>query len=382
MEFEHFIDKWGPEKILCVYDQATGMRGVTVIDNTAIGPGKGGIRMQPDVTVQEVFRLARAMTWKNALAQIPFGGAKSGIMAAPANAQEKEMVMRAFARSIKPVVPSLYVAGPDMRTTELEMKQFCEEIGTRQACTGKPTEMGGLPHELGSTGFGVAEATEVALEFAKIPISGATVAIEGFGNVGTFASKFLSEKGAKIVAVSDSKGTIYNPAGLDVAKLEQTKAAKGTVTAYDGAGSRVLAPEELFTLQCDVLIPGARPDAINQKNVNSVRAKLIVEAANLPISEKCEKNEKKCEVILTEKKALIVPDVIANAGGVISSYIEFIGGTKEQMFQTVREKIRTNTKLVLETSQNGKITPREAALGIAQERVLAAMMKKGLPRGR
>ncbi len=377
MEFERFIDTWGPEKILCVYDPATGMRGVTVIDNTALGPGKGGIRMQPDVTVQEVFRLARAMTWKNALAQLPFGGAKSGIVADPKTPQEKEAKMRAFARSIKPIVPSQYVAGPDMRTTELEMKQFCEEIGTNQACTGKPTEMGGLPHELGSTGFGVAEATDVALEFAKIPVSGASIAIEGFGNVGVFTSRFMSGKGAKIIAVSDSKGTIYDPAGLDVAKLEDAKATKGTVTAYAGRQSKVLGTADLFGLDCDVLIPGARPDAINKSNEHLVRAKIIVEAANIPISEKCEKNEKKCETLLGERKILIVPDVIANAGGVISSYIEYIGGTKEQMFQTVREKIRANTVKVLETAQTRKITPREAAIGIAQERVLAAMMKRG-----
>ncbi len=377
MEFERFIDSWGPEKILCVYDPATGMRGVTVIDNTALGPGKGGIRMQPDVTVQEVFRLARAMTWKNALAQLPFGGAKSGIKADPKTPVEKEAVMRAFARAVKAVVPKEYVAGPDMRTTELEMKQFCEEIGTNQACTGKPTEMGGLPHELGSTGFGVAEATDVALEFAKIPVSGATVAIEGFGNVGVFAARFLSEKGAKIIAVSDSKGTVYDPAGLDVAKLEEAKERQRTVAAYKSGSSKVLSTAELFGLECDVLIPGARPDAINPSNVGIVRAKIIVEAANIPISEKCDRNEKKCETLLGEKNVLIVPDIIANAGGVISSYTEYIGGTKEQMFKTVREKICANTAKVLETSQTKKITPREAAIGIAQERVLDAMSKRG-----
>ncbi len=376
MDFDGFTDKWGPEKILCTYDPKTGMKGITVIDNTALGPGKGGIRMQPDVTVREVFRLARAMTWKNALAELPFGGAKSGIIAGPKNPKEKEAIVRAFARAIKPVVPSQYVAGPDMRTTEIEMGQIADELGTMKACTGKPSSMGGLPHELGSTGFGVAEATDVALEFAKIPVKGATIAIEGYGNVGVFAARFLAQKGAKIIAVSDSKGTIYNANGMDPDGLEKTKLEKGSVTAYAAEGCKVLKTDELFGVQCDVLIPGARPDAINQTNVHLIKSKLIVEAANIPISEKCNSGDKTCSQLLEERGIIIVPDIIANAGGVISSYIEFIGGTKEQMFDAVRKKVRTNTQLVLETAQNHKISPRAAAIQIAQQRVQNAMQKR------
>ncbi len=362
MKLEVKQDEWGPEKILSVYDPKTGMKGFTVIDNTVRGPGKGGIRMVSDVTVGEVFKLARAMTWKNALADLPFGGAKSGIIWD--GKQDKKVLMRAFARAIKPVVPSEYVAGPDMNTTEKEMAAFADEIGNMKASTGKPSEMGGLPHELGSTGFGVAESTEVTVEHLGWDMDDLTVAIEGFGNVGTFTAKFLSEKGAKIVAVSDSKGTIYNKDGMDAEKLIKVKTETKAVKNY-GDG-KVLPPEKLFELPVDILIPGARPNVITDKNKEKVQAKIIVEAANIPIPESVEE-------WFHQKGVLVVPDFVVNAGGVISSYVEFIGGNEEKMFKTIREKVRRNSELVLKRSRKEGEVPRESALAIAQERVRQAM---------
>ncbi|VVB98697.1 Glutamate dehydrogenase 2 [uncultured archaeon] len=359
-----FEDAIGPERILQVYDPITKMRGVVVVDNTALGPGKGGVRLQPDVTREEVFGLARAMTWKNALAGIPFGGAKSGIVA-PGNSPNKAELVKAFAEKIAPLVPGYYIPGPDMNIGENEMAIISKTIGTPKAATGKPAEMGGLPHELGSTGYGVFLSTVVALEHKKIPVEGATVAIEGFGNVGTFTMKFLTEKGAKVVAVSDSKGTAYLASGMDYETAMRVKKEKGTVTAYPGA--TVLAPAQLFATKCDVLIPGARPDVIHTGNAASVKAKIIVEAANIPMRHETERE-------LSKKGVLIVPDFVANAGGVISSYVEFIGGSEKEMFSMVKEKITANTRLVLERARDGDL--REAALSIAEERVIAAMEKK------
>ncbi|MCX8198033.1 MAG: Glu/Leu/Phe/Val dehydrogenase [Candidatus Micrarchaeota archaeon] len=359
-----FEDSIGPERILHVYDPLTKMQGVVVVDNTALGPGKGGIRMVPDITTEEVFGLARAMTWKNAFAGIPFGGAKSGIKA-PGNAPNKPQLVRAFAEKIAPLVPQVYIPGPDMNMGENEMAIIANAIGTPKAATGKPASMGGLPHELGSTGFGVALATEVALEHRKIPISQATVAIEGFGNVGTFTAKFLSQKGAKIIAVSDSKGAAYLQSGLDYELLMQTKKEKGSVVAYPQATR--LEASQLFSVKCDVLIPGARPNVIHSGNVESVKAKIVVEAANIPMSPEIED-------ALSSKGVLVIPDFVANAGGVISSYVEFIGGSEKEMFSLVREKILSNTRLVLEKAKGGKT--REAALSIAKERVEEAMRKK------
>ena len=243
-----FYDEYGPEVIAQVYDPKTRMAGVVVIDNTAIGVAKGGVRLVPDVTTQEVFGLARAMTWKNALAGIPFGGAKSGIRA-PGNSPDKAALVAAFAEKIACFVPSLYVPGPDMNIGENEMAIIAETIGTPKAATGKPARMGGLPHELGSTGYGVALSTQVALEHAKIPVAGAKIAIEGFGNVGTFTAKFMTEWGAKVIAVSDSKGTAYLQTGLDYETMMNVKRDKGTVTAYPGA--KVL-PATLVACLCHV----------------------------------------------------------------------------------------------------------------------------------
>ncbi|MFA4982678.1 MAG: Glu/Leu/Phe/Val dehydrogenase [Candidatus Micrarchaeia archaeon] len=359
-----FEDEIGPERILHVYDPKTKMSGTVVVDNTALGPGKGGVRLVPDVTTEEVFGLARAMTWKNALAEIPFGGAKSGIKAM-GHAPNKAEIVSAFAEKIRELVPSCYIPGPDMNMTEKEMAIFADVIGTRKAATGKPASMGGLPHELGSTGFGVALSTEVALEYKKIPLSGATLAIEGFGNVGTFTAKFLTEKGAKVIAVSDSKGTAYLESGLDYNKLMEVKKEKGTVTAYPGA--RVLPAADLFAVKCDVLVPGARPNVIRSDNQMRVNAKIVSEAANIPM-------KPDIELALEDRGILVIPDFVANAGGVISSYVEFSGGSEKEMFSLVREKIVKNTRLVLERS-GGRET-RHTALAIARERVLAAMEKR------
>lgn len=354
-------DEWGPERVIEVWDPKHKVRGVVVIDNTARGPGKGGMRLVPDITTNEVFGLARAMTWKNALADIPFGGAKAGIRADP-KMVNKEQVIRSFARLLAPVIPKYYIAGPDMNTAEREMAWFADELGCRMACTGKPAAMGGLPHELGSTGYGVVQSTKVAMEYSKHPLSGAKVAIEGYGNVGTFAHKFLEEMGAHVVALSDSKGTAYLPGGLKYETAMQVKAEKGTVTAYPGA--QVKAAGDLFALPVDVLIPGARPNVITAANVNDVKAKMVVQAANIPMTYEMEK-------ILSAKGIVVVPDFVANAGGVISSWVETIDGTPEEMFSIVKKKIVGNTQAVMERSGGKDV--RAAALAIAQERVKDAM---------
>ena len=375
MELQEFTDDIGPEKIVEMYDPATGMRGFTVIDNTARGPAKGGIRMTSTVDIKEVFRLARAMTFKNALADLPFGGGKSGIIFnKETDSEKKEKFIQSFGRALKNIVPAEYIAGPDINTTEKEMKIFVEAHGNFNAATGKPGDycktiggkkVCGLPHELGSTGLGVNYATQVALKHANIPIDGATIAIEGFGNVGVFTFKHLEEAGAKIVAVSDSKGCLYNEQGLSFKEIEQIKSAKGTVTAGKG---RILPNHKLFELPVDVLIPGALPDVITRQNMNTVQAKIIVEAANIPIPLDIEEE--------MSKKHLIVPDFVANAGGVISSYVEYIGKDEKFMRSTVKNKILKNTEIVLKHAEKNQISPRKSATQIAKDRVKEAMKRR------
>jgi len=364
-------DEFGFEKIVEVYDEKTGMQGVCVIHNSARGPGKGGIRMVPDITTEEVMGLARAMTWKNAMADIPFGGAKSGIKAndKEITPEKKEEIVRAFARKIAELMPEQYIAGPDMNMTELEMGQMADELKNNKITTGKPSEMGGLPHELGSTGFGVVVSIRVAIEHLGLDAKTLTAAIEGFGNVGTFTMKFLTEMGVKVVAVSDSKGTVYDENGLDYEALMKTKSEKKTVTAHDTG--KVLGTKDIFELPVDILVPGARPNVIISENVDKVKAKIVSEAANLPIPYET-------ELVLMKKGVTVIPDFVANAGGVISSWCETEGMKPEEMFKIVEEKVSNNTRVMLEHAEKMDVKDtRKAALEIAKQRVKDAMKGKG-----
>ncbi len=358
-------DKFGPEKIIQVYDPKTGMKGITVVHNTSLGPGKGGIRMTPTVDVEEVYRLAETMTWKNALADIPFGGAKSGIIAddRKISQEEKDSIVAAFSKAIKRLAPAGYIAGPDMNMAEHEMEVFANANGDKKSCTGKPAEMGGLPHELGSTGFGVYHSTLVAIEHLGLKHDEISVAIEGFGNVGTFLMKFLTEKGIKVVGVSDSKGTIYNKEGLNYENLMKVKEKTGSVINYEDGEK--LESKELLALDVEILIPAAIPNLITDENKNSIKAKIISCGSNLPITEGIEEEFHK-------KGILVIPDFVANAGGVISSYVETIEGTPDKMFEIVEEKITANTLEMLKRSRERNINPRDASMEIAKERVETA----------
>ncbi len=373
IKIEDFADEWGPEKILQVYDPKTGMRGVLVIDNTTLGPGKGGIRMLPTVSTEEIFRLARVMTWKCALAKIPFGGAKSGIIANPKQmTEEKKMeTIKAFSRALKRVCPSLYVAAPDINTGEKEMAVFAQENGSMKSATGKPAHLCvkpgvkcGIPHEYGSTALGVVQSAFTAANYVdSLDIANATAAIEGFGNVGSFVAEYLTQIDVKVVAVSDSKGCIYNPDGLNYEKLLDVKIETGSVINY--RPGKVIENRELFELPVDILVPAALPDVINRYNADRIKAKMVIEAANLPVSPETEKD-------LEERGVFVVPDILANAGGVISSYAEYRGYNPKRMLELVQRKIRQNTVKVIETALNKNIALREAAMNIAKERIQKA----------
>jgi glutamate dehydrogenase (NAD(P)+) len=373
-------DKFGPEYIVSVYDPKIGMQGFLVIDNTAWGPGKGGIRMTADVTVEEVYRLARTMTWKNALAGIPFGGAKSGIVWPGGSRELKKAYIESFARAIKPFIPRKYIAGPDVNTGEEEMKWFAEATGNWRSATGKPAnycmelfgkpgERCGIPHEFGSTGFGVVEATEVAAKLAGMPIKGATVAIHGFGNVGTFAYQFLSEKGAKVVALADKSGAVYSKNGFDQRII--AKAIKERTELADAFPKLKIPSNDFWSLPVDILIPASVTDVIHDGNKKGIHAKIIVEAGNIPMRENIE-NE------LFKKGILIVPDFVANAGGVISSYAEYRGYNPKRMFDLVKRKIVRAATLVLKGSLKKKRNPRQVGMELAQASVEGRMKERGV----
>ena len=351
-----YSDDIGPEKVVYIYDPKTQLRGILVVDNTVLGPAIGGTRMAPDISTEEIFRLARAMTLKNAAADIPHGGGKSGIIADP-ESENKYKLIRSFAKGIAPIKD--YIPGPDMGTDENCMAIIQREIGR---AIGLPRELGGIPlDEMGSTGYGVAVSTEVACECAMLDLSKASVAVEGFGAVGKATVKFLTGRGAKIVAVSDSRGAIYQKKGLNYEKLLEVKQTTGAVTNYESG--EVITNEKLFELPVDILIPGARPDVITKDNARDIKAALVVEAANIPATIEAEN-------ILHDRGILVVPDFIANAGGVITAAVEYRGGTEGEVFDVISEKIAKNTRQVLEMAKEQKVQPRVAAEKIARERLL------------
>ncbi len=356
------FDEFGPEKIIEVYHPKSGMKGILCIDNLSLGPGKGGIRMTPTVSQEEVFRLARTMTWKNSLANLPFGGAKSGIIADPNefDMKKKKEIVEAFAEALKVVSPSEYVAAPDINMGEKEMEWYYKKNGSKKSVTGKPKKFGGLPHELGSTGFGVYHSLLVAAKYAKLDIRKSTVAIEGFGNVGWFVAKFLAPYCKKIIAVSDSRGVIYNKDGLDFKKLAEVKKKEGTIAAYKPG--QVLPSNDILDINADILVTAAVPDLVKEGDVDRLKFKMIVEGSNIAMTPEVES-------LIYKKGILVVPDFVANAGGVISSYVEYINGSEKKMFEMVEQKIKMNTKKVLDLAKRKKIMPRDAAMEIATARV-------------
>ncbi|MDJ0640387.1 MAG: Glu/Leu/Phe/Val dehydrogenase [Paracoccaceae bacterium] len=352
-------DSLGPQKIVHIQNAAIGLKAVVIIDNTAAGPSIGGVRMAPDVTLEECARLARAMTYKNAAAGLPHGGGKAVIAGDPAMTGKEELI-RAFAQSISELEG--YIPGPDMGTDEIAMAWVRDEIGR---AVGLPRVVGGIPlDEIGITGFGLAVAAEAAEEYSDISLDGARVAIQGFGAVGKHAARALAERGARLVAASDSGGTVIDQGGLQIEELIALKSMGKSVTEFDGATSQ--PTEAAITADCDILVPAARPDVITDANVANIKARLILEGANIPASVNAER-------ALHDHGVLIVPDFIANAGGVICASVEHNGGTESAARATVAEKIRNNTLEVLERARNTESMPRDAARAMAEDRIRAAM---------
>lgn len=327
--------------------------------------------MTPNVTVEEVFRLARTMTFKNALVDLPFGGAKAGIVWHGGSKELKKEYIQSFAKAISLLTPKKYIAGPDVNTGEEEMQYFAKASGNWRSATGKPAnycmkvfgkkgDKCGIPHEFGSTGFGVAHSTAVAVELKGLDLRKVTVAIHGFGNVGTFTYKYLTDMGVKVVAVADSSAAIFDRSGFDKKTINQWIKEGKKLKDYP-QGEKVNT-EDFWGLAVDVLIPASVTDVINKTNYQKIRAKIIVEAANIPVNEEIEEE-------LYKKGILIVPDFVANAGGVISSYAEYRGYNPKRMFDAVEKKIKKATRTVLQESLKTNKNPRKVALEIAKKRI-------------
>jgi glutamate dehydrogenase (NAD(P)+) len=346
------------------------------------GPSKGGIRYHPTTDLNEVRALAAAMTWKTSLVNIPFGGAKGGIAVDPAQMTTGELqrLTRGYIRRIALFLgPFRDVPAPDMNTNAQVMTWIFDEYsaqhGYTPACvTGKPVELGGSLGREAATGRGVAFLIEALTKDLGMPLTGARVAVQGFGNVGSFATRFLAEAGAKVVAVADVKGGVLNERGLDVKALLDYARDNRTISGFPGA--REISSEEVLTVDCDILVPAALQCVLTKNNAEKVRARIVAEGANLPTTPEADE-------ILLRRGIHVLPDILTNAGGVTVSYFEWAQNLQQMFWEEdhvnaeMRKILARAYRQVADMAAKEKIPLREAAYTIAVDRVARAERLRG-----
>jgi len=351
--------------------------GYRVQHNNTRGPFKGGIRYHHHVDIDEVRSLATLMTWKTALVDIPYGGGKGGIGINPSEYSkvELERISRKFFRAIDPIIGvNIDIPAPDVNTNAQVMSWFMDEYSqthgyTPGIVTGKPLELGGSEGREAATGRGTAIITREAAEKWNIGLKGAKVVVQGFGNVGSYAAKFLHEYGCKIIGVSDISGGLYAPDGFDVEELFDYNYEHRTIEGYKYG--KKITNEELLALECDFLIPAALGSAINEDNVDSLNCKIIIEAANGPVTGKAADK-------LWKKKIAIIPDILTNAGGVTVSYFEWVQNLQQfkwpevEINQKLEQKMVAAFNEVYSVKENKNVPMRIASFMVAIDRVSTA----------
>jgi glutamate dehydrogenase (NAD(P)+) len=358
--------------------------GYRVTHNIARGPSKGGIRYHPDVTLDEVKALAMWMTWKCALVGIPFGGAKGGVICDPKKLSRLElqkMTRRYTSEIINEIGPEKDIPAPDVGTNPTVMAWIFDTYSMNVGhsvlgvVTGKPLNIGGSLGRLEATSRGALYCIREAMRKQGRTIEGATVAVQGFGNVGSYLALFLHEQGAKVIAISDSRGGIYNPKGINIPAAIAHKQETGVLAGFRDGDA--ITNEELILLECDVLAPCALEQVITSDNADRVKARLIVEGANGPLTPGADE-------ILDDRGVTVMPDILANAGGVVVSYFEWVQGLQEYFWKENEVNARLNdimTRAFNETWQTHEqrgISMRIAAYGLAVQRVSEATMTRGL----
>ena len=359
--------------------------GYRVIHNNVLGPSKGGIRFAPDVDLEEVKALAAWMTWKCAVVDVPFGGAKGGVVCNPHEMSpgELERLTRRYTADLIDVFgPDRDIPAPDMNTNEQIMAWILDTYSmharrTENAVvTGKPVGLGGSQGRKEATGRGVMTVTLAALKRKDMDHADCTVAVQGFGNVGSVAAQLLKEKGCTIVAVSDVTGGYYNGGGLDIEAMQQyVENHGGTLEGYESA--EPISNEELLTLDCDVLVPAAKEDQITKDIAPDVQATIIAEGANGPTTPKADD-------ILADNDVLVIPDILANAGGVTVSYFEWVQDRQGYFWRksTVEERLdqmmKTAFKRVYETADEHDVSLRIGAYVMGVRKVAEALRMRGI----
>lgn len=359
--------------------------GYRVQHNTSRGPGKGGVRFHQDVTLSEVMALSAWMTIKNSAVNVPYGGAKGGIRVDPKTLSRGELMRmtRRYTSEIGIIIgPDKDIPAPDVNTNEQTMAWMMDTYSMNEGrtatgvVTGKPISLGGSLGRREATGRGVFVVGCEAAAKKGVTIAGAKIAVQGFGNVGGIAARLFAEAGSKVVAVQDHGGTIFHSNGLDVPKLLEHVAANGSVAGFPGAEA-VLPNEEFWKVQCDILIPAALEQQITEANANQITAKIILEGANGPTTPEADD-------ILRDRGVLVVPDVIANAGGVTVSYFEWVQDfssyfwTEDEINNRLTRIMKEAFHSVWQVTEDKNVSLRTAAFIIACTRVLQAREVRGL----
>jgi len=360
------------------------LSGYRVQHNTLRGPAKGGIRYHPNVDLDEVRALAGWMTWKCAVVDIPFGGAKGGVTCDPSKMSQSELerLTRRYAWEISPIIgPDKDIPAPDVNTNPQVMAWIVDIYSVFQGytcnsvVTGKPVEIGGSLGRLKATSMGVIYTLQEAAKIVNIDLSGSTAVIQGYGNVGYHAAELLAEIGTKVVAVSDVRGGIFSEKGLDTVKVHEHSLKTGSVVDYPEADT--ITNVELFELPCDILIPAALEGQITRDNADSIKAKIIVEGANGPTSPFADD-------ILYDKGIVVIPDILANAGGVTVSYFEWVQNvqklfwTEDDVNKQLHRVMARAFKEVYDISVTEKVNMRTAAYMLAIGRVAEAKRLRGI----
>ncbi|MEX0900929.1 MAG: Glu/Leu/Phe/Val dehydrogenase dimerization domain-containing protein [Gammaproteobacteria bacterium] len=380
-------------QIECDSGEAVTFSGFRVQHNNMRGPYKGGLRFHPDLDADHALALASLMTWKTAVVDVPFGGAKGGIRIDPTQYSDGELerITRKYVQSIHQIIgPTSDIPAPDMNTGPREMAWIMSEYEkfhkfSPGVVTGKPVELFGAPGRNEATGRGCWVTAEEALKLQDKPIRGATVAVQGFGNVGTHAAQFMHDAGARVIAVSDAYGGVLRGDGIDVTALRLHVAEGGTLSDYgrgSGASRRdgelsIITNAELLALDCDVLIPAAIGEVITADNADAVRAGLVVEGANMPTTPGGDR-------ILCDRGVLVVPDILANAGGVACSYYEWVQNMQymhwglDETRRRLDGLMRKAFSVVHEASLTHGCSLREAAFIVAVQRVAHATRLRGV----
>jgi glutamate dehydrogenase/leucine dehydrogenase len=361
------------------------IKAFIVRHSDVLGPSKGGIRMLPDVTLDDVAGLAMEMTWKTALIGVPFGGGKSGIRCEGSrlSVDDREIVLRSFTRGMnRHIGPEIYIPAPDMGTNEADMGHikdcisYSKGISITEGCyvTGKPIILGGIIGRRAATGNGVACSAAAACGKLGIDIKGCRVVVQGFGNVGSVAASALAERGARVIAISDISGALFCGDGIDIESLTEYVSINGAIKGFDKAQS--IDPRQIFELPCDVLIPAASQSQITADNAGDIKAKIVAEGANAPTTPTADH-------ILNDKGIFVVPDILCNAGGVFVSYLEYAQETQREQMTLENVQARLTKRMtekfqqVFDYSASQKVSMRNAAMDIAVRTVAQGLTSRG-----